>query len=96
MPPPLKLPSLNAPLATLRHVLAFNVRTTRVARGLSQERLGFEAGLDRTFVSHVERGRVNCSLDNVEKIALALAVEPAALLVRPRMVMRGQEDGASQ
>jgi len=85
VPPPLKAPSPKAPLATLRDVLAFNVRAARVAKGLSQERLGFEAGLDRTFVSHVERGRVNCSLDNVEKIALALGVEPAALLVRPGM-----------
>jgi transcriptional regulator with XRE-family HTH domain len=71
-------------LASLREVLAFNVRSYRVAMLLSQEQLGFAAGLDRTFVSQVERARINVSLDNIEKIALALEVAASQLLTVPK------------
>ena len=84
MSAPLKAPDPSTPLVSLRDVLAFNVRSYRVARLLSQEQLGFAAGLDRTFISQVERARVNVSLDNIEKLASALDVEPSALLATPR------------
>lgn len=83
VPPPLKVPLLSAPLRSLREILAFNVRTFRVLRGLSQERLGFEAELDRTFISQVERARTNVSIDNVEKLAKCLDVDPSLLFIRP-------------
>ena len=41
------------------------VRELREARGLSQEALAFEASLDRTYVSSVERGRRNVSLSTL-------------------------------
>ena len=53
----------------------------RRARGWSQESLAFEAGLDRTFVAHVEREARNISLDNVEKLAKALQVNSYQLLL---------------
>ena len=43
-------------------------------------RLALEAGLDRTFIAHIERLARNPSLDNVEKIAIALGVTAAELL----------------
>lgn len=90
VPPPLKAPSPRTKLSTLRDVLAFNVRTARVARGMSQEKLGFAAELDRTYVSHVERGQVNCSVDNVEKLALALAVDASVLFMQPAASARAR------
>lgn len=63
-----------------RQVLAQNLKRLRAARGWSQEQLAFEAGLHRTFVAHVEREVRNISLDNVERLAMALGVSPAALL----------------
>lgn len=48
--------------------------------GRSQDTLALEAGLDRTFVAHVERLRRNISLDNIEKLAVALGVPLAWLL----------------
>lgn len=54
----------------------------RNQRGLSQEALAFEAGLHRTFVAHVERQARNISLDNIEKLALALEV-PVYRLFKP-------------
>jgi transcriptional regulator with XRE-family HTH domain len=65
----------------LRGVFAFRVRTLRVAKGWSQEHLALECGLDRTYVSAIERSRWNVSLGNIEKIAIALEVKPFSLLV---------------
>ena len=79
----LKGPDPSLPLVSLRDVLAFNIRSYRVAKMLSQEQLGFAAGLDRTFVSQVERARVNVSLDNIERIATALDVPASQLLQVP-------------
>jgi DNA-binding XRE family transcriptional regulator len=83
MSPALKPPSPSQPLSSLRELLAYNLRAYRVAQKLSQEQLGFAAGLDRTFISQVERARINVSLDNIEKLALALTIPGAALLQHP-------------
>ena len=83
MPAPLRSPNPEAVLNTLREVLAYNIRAFRVERNLSQAQLGQLAQLDRTFVSQVERARVNISLDNVEKLAKALELPADQLLKRP-------------
>ncbi|MBU6257879.1 MAG: helix-turn-helix domain-containing protein [Burkholderiales bacterium] len=46
----------------------------------SQEALAFEVGLHRTFIGHVERQARNISLDNIERIAVALGVQTFELL----------------
>ncbi|NPT36307.1 helix-turn-helix domain-containing protein [Paraburkholderia xenovorans] len=83
MSAPLKGPNPQHKCVSLRDILAYNVRAYRVTKLLSQEQLGFAAGLDRTFISQVERARVNVSLDNIDKIAAALDVPASTLLVRP-------------
>lgn len=65
----------------VRRRLGVNVRRLREARGLSQERFGFESGLDRTYVSGIERGVRNPTIVVVEKIANALGV-PADVLLK--------------
>lgn len=47
---------------------------------MSQEALADLAGLHRTYVGSVEREERNISIDNIERIALALNVSPASLL----------------
>ena len=64
----------------LRDVLARNMRKLRAARGLSQEALAHESGMNRTYLSSVERAERNVSIDNIARIAKALAVEPWMLL----------------
>jgi transcriptional regulator with XRE-family HTH domain len=51
------------------------LRELREATGMSQEALAHEAGLDRTYVSSVERGKRNISLENIERLAKALGVK---------------------
>ena len=56
------------------------VRKERKRLGMSQEELAFEADLDRTYISSVERGRRNVSLLNILRLAKALKVNPRDLL----------------
>lgn len=56
------------------------IKFIRLARGLSQEQLGLISGLDRTYISGIERGLRNVSLINLERLAIALNVVPAELL----------------
>lgn len=69
------------PSNSARAILALNLRKLRADKGWSQEELAFQAGLHRTFVAHVERCVRNLSLDNLEKLACALGVEPFRLLI---------------
>lgn len=65
---------------TPKKILSQNVRRLRVATGLSQEALADRAGLHRTYISSVERGERNVSLENIFVLAKALGVEPAELV----------------
>lgn len=56
------------------------IRAARRRRGISQEDLAFKCGLDRTYVSGIERGLRNPSLTNILKIAAALDLTAAELL----------------
>jgi transcriptional regulator with XRE-family HTH domain len=55
------------------------MRTLRVAKGLSQEEFAAYCGLDRTYISGVERGKRNISLKNIEVVAQALGVKISEL-----------------
>ncbi len=61
-------------------VFAKNLKLYRTARGLSQEALAHQAGLDRTYISALERGLYSASIVTIERLAKALGVEPAVLL----------------
>jgi len=63
-----------------KRMLGQNLRRTRVATGLSQEELADRAGLHRTYISSVERGERNVSLETIFLLAQALGVEPADLV----------------
>jgi transcriptional regulator with XRE-family HTH domain len=57
-----------------------NVKAARLMVNFSQEELADEAGIDRTYVSGVERGVRNPSIKVLAKLAKALKTTPAALL----------------
>jgi len=50
------------------------IRELRLSKGLSQEKLGQLCGLDRTYISSVERGHRNVSIENISAIAVALGM----------------------
>jgi transcriptional regulator with XRE-family HTH domain len=56
------------------------VREFRLRRGWSQAELGRRAGVAASVVNRAERGETRLTLDNLEKIARALRVRPAALI----------------
>jgi transcriptional regulator with XRE-family HTH domain len=67
----------------LRKVLATNVRMYRRAKSLSQEELAFEADIDRTYVSQIERSIINPSLLILFRVGQALDVTVQDLLAVP-------------
>ena len=58
------------------------VRELRLSKNISQETLADLCGLHRTYISDVELGKRNVSLENIEKIAKALGVSLTKLFER--------------
>jgi transcriptional regulator with XRE-family HTH domain len=54
-----------------------SLKAWRTRRGLSQEQLAEKAGLHRTYISDLERGARNISLESMEKLALGLEINLA-------------------
>ncbi|WP_335696134.1 helix-turn-helix domain-containing protein [Sphingomonas sp. KC8] len=65
-----------------RENLARNLRSLRTSRGLSQEALAHAAGIDRTYVSALERRKYSISIDRLDRLAEHLGVEPHILLMK--------------
>jgi transcriptional regulator with XRE-family HTH domain len=74
----------------IREVLALNVRKYRRDQGLSQEELAHRAGVDRTYISSIERRRYAASVDVLDRLARVLGVEAADLLRRPARSREGR------
>lgn len=64
----------------IRGIFGANVRRYRVAAGLSQEAVAVKMGVDRAYVSGMERGQQNVTLLTMWHLAEALGVRPADLL----------------
>ncbi|WP_201696029.1 helix-turn-helix domain-containing protein [Paraburkholderia hiiakae] len=64
----------------LRRRLAEHVRRLRLERGISQESLSVRCGFHRTYVSQIERASNNVTLDNLQRLAAGLQVDPSELV----------------
>jgi transcriptional regulator with XRE-family HTH domain len=64
-------------------LLGANVRHHRKLKGMTQEQLALEAGVERSYVSDLERGTRNPSVRLLGRLAEALGIEPKALLEVP-------------
>jgi len=65
---------------TFKKIFGDLVRKRRKVIGLSQEDLGFECGLHRTYIGSIERGETNLSLENMAVLAITLRCEVRDLI----------------
>jgi len=65
---------------SFREKFGKNVRQARLDRGLSQEGLAGAANLHRTHISLIERGLRSARVETIERLALALRMQPAKLM----------------
>lgn len=63
----------------LRQRFGSKIKALRVASGLSQEAFADKCGYARTYMSRIETGRANVSLDAIETLATALRLTPGEL-----------------
>ncbi len=66
-----------------RALVAWNLRRFRVERGISQERLAFDSGVDRAYVGGLERQSENPTVDVLDRLAAVLEVTLAQLFIAP-------------
>jgi len=66
----------------LRQVFAANLRLLRHKRGISQEDLAYEAGINRTYISKLEKGTSYVGLEIIGKLADTLDADPVEFLKR--------------
>jgi transcriptional regulator with XRE-family HTH domain len=78
-------------------IVAWNLRRLRVLRGLSQEGLAADSGVDRSYMGRLERGHENPTIGVLERIANTLGVEIVELFripgrneTRPRPLSGGR------
>jgi transcriptional regulator with XRE-family HTH domain len=76
--------------SNFRAALAEQIRLVRSKKGLSQEELAFRAGLHRTYISLVERGKKSPTIDCLIRISAALDVKVSDLLAKAEKYINGQ------
>lgn len=79
-----------------RQLIARNIRAIRLSKRISQEVLALEAEIDRSYVSGLERGLENPTVDMLDKLAEALAVKTIEFFAetvvtpKPKALPRGR------
>lgn len=72
---------MRAPVHSEQHtVLGHVVRYTRARRSLSQEELGYRAGLHRNYIGAIERGEINPTFRVLLKLATGLSIPLSELI----------------
>lgn len=66
-----------------RALVGWNLRRLRIAREVSQERLAFDSGVDRSYLGGLERGEENPTVDVLERLGNALGVKLSAIFEEP-------------
>jgi transcriptional regulator with XRE-family HTH domain len=81
------------------HNLAFGkvLADLRLKAGWSQETLGFETNMDRSFISLLERGKRSPTLDTIVSLAqvLGLSITQLSSLVEAKLEMMDESSADS-
>ncbi len=67
-----------------RALLSWNLRRIRSEQGISQEQLAYDSGVDRAYLSALERSQGNPTVDLIDRLAGVLRVDLGELFVKPR------------
>jgi transcriptional regulator with XRE-family HTH domain len=60
----------------LQELVGERITHLRKERQLSQQKFSYDANIERTYLTHIEKGRKNISLSTLEKIMNALEITP--------------------
>jgi CheY-like chemotaxis protein len=77
--------------ADLKALLGAAIKAERSALGISQEELAYRANLHRTYISDMERGARNPSIESIEKLARALQISVSMLFEQARSGSQAKE-----
>lgn len=64
----------------IRQILANNIKNLRTQKKLSREELSLVLGVDHSYVSKLEKGKINITLDKIEMLANYFETEVYLLL----------------
>ena len=67
--------------SAVREAFGRNLRSIRKSKGFSQERLAYDAGIDRSYLGKVERGEVNLTIERLYLLASCLQCSPKELVL---------------
>lgn len=69
---------------------AFGVvlRLVRLEKGLTQEQLAWKTGIERAFISELERGVKGASINTLFRLALGLQISPGTLILEAEKKLR--------
>lgn len=65
---------------SLRERIALNVKKYRERKGYKREELSMMLGVDNSYISKLEKARVNITIDKLEQISLILEIDVLKLL----------------
>ena len=66
------------------------IRQMRKEKDISQEKLAFECGLDRTFISLIERGKRQPTLRTIQKISTYFAIKPSVIIEKTENMIKNE------
>ena len=72
------------------------IRRLRLEHGWTQTYLAEHLGLDRSYLSDLERGRREICLRNLEVLALGFDVTPAQLLAKSAATLRSKSGNSKK
>lgn len=75
-------------MGDIKALFGRRVRKIREDKCISQEKLAALAGLDRTYISKIERGERNVTLEVVERLSSALGIRPCELFEEDDRIRR--------
>lgn len=79
-PPPPPAEEADAIPDDLRTLFGRNLRAARCEQQLTQDQLGERAGMGKRYVSRVEDGQINITLDTMRRLASAIGIDVLTLL----------------